>query len=67
MKNADSPSEFCILLNSYYVFENKVKKPSPKIVTDNSKIVIIHSSIVCSTSGEAPAIPRTTITGNEGI
>lgn len=45
----------------------KLKKQAPKIVTDNSKIVIIHSSIVSFTSGEAPAIPRTTITGNEGI
>ncbi len=45
----------------------KLKNQAPKIVTDISKIVIIHSSIVCSTSGEAPAIPRTTITGNEGI
>ncbi len=45
----------------------KLKNQAPKIVTDNSKIVIIHSSIVCSTSGEAPAIPRTTITGNEDI
>lgn len=67
MKKTDSPSEFCILLNSYYVFENKVKNQAPKIVIDNSKIVIIHSSIVCSTSGEAPAILRTTITGNEGM
>ncbi len=67
MKNTDSPGEFCILLNSYNIFENKVKNQAPKIVTDNSKIVIIHSSIVCSTSGEAPAILRITITGNEGI
>lgn len=67
MKNTDSPSEFCILLNSYYVFKNKVKNQAPKIVTVISKIVITHSSIVCSTSGEAPAILRITITGNEGI
>ena len=45
----------------------KLKNQVPKIVTDNSKIEIIHSSIVCSTSGEAPAILRTTITGNEGM
>ena len=67
MKNTDSPSEFCIFLNSYYVFENKIKNQAPKIVTVNSKIMIIHSSIVCSTSGEAPAILRTTITGSEGM
>lgn len=45
----------------------KLKNQAPKIVTDNSKIVIIYSSIVCSTPGVAPAIIRTTITGNEGI
>lgn len=45
----------------------KLKNQAPKIVTVISKIVITHSSIVCSTSGEAPAILRITITGNEGI
>lgn len=45
----------------------KLKNQAPKIVTVNSKIMIIHSSIVCSTSGEEPAIPRTTITGSEGM
>lgn len=45
----------------------KLKNQAPKIVTVTSKIAITYSSIVCSTSGEAPAILRITITGNEGI